>query len=176
MSEEHVILVDQHDQPVGTAEKMAAHQQGLLHRAFSVFIFKKTPNGSLELLLQKRHPKKYHCGGLWTNTCCSHPRVGETILEAGKRRLQEEMGFVVPLESVGHFSYKAEFSNGLTEHEFDHILIGYIGEQKIEPNPVEVIDTAWMPLDSLFEKLDKDPKKYTPWFKPALEIARSSQS
>ena len=118
MSIEKVILVDENDNQVGLMPKLEAHQKGLLHRAFSIFIF----NSKYELLLQKRASSKYHSGGLWTNTCCSHPREGEDILDAAKRRLFEEMGIETSLRKVHDFIYKAELDNDLTEHEFDQIL------------------------------------------------------
>lgn len=121
MNEEKVILVDSEDNPIGTMPKMEAHEKAVLHRAFSVFIL----NDKGELMLQQRAFHKYHSPGLWTNTCCSHQREGELNLEAGTRRLTEEMGFSVPLEELFSFIYKASFDNGLTEHELDHVLLGY---------------------------------------------------
>ena len=115
-----VILVDVNDRQIGIMEKMKAHQQGSLHRAFSVFIFNKKG----EMLLQQRALNKYHSGGLWTNACCSHPLPGEETIAAAKRRLQEELGFEIPVEKVFDFVYKADFDNGLTEHEFDHVYVG----------------------------------------------------
>ena len=124
-----VILVDENDVQTGTMEKMEAHRQGLLHRAFSIFIF----NSNGEFLLQQRAPGKYHNGNLWTNTCCSHPLPGENILEAANRRLSEEMGFTTKLSPAFTFIYNAKFDNGLTEHEFDHVFTGiYDGEIKID--------------------------------------------
>ena len=120
MIEEKVILVNEQDEQIGLMPKMEAHEKALLHRAFSVFIF----NDDNELMLQQRALDKYHSPGLWTNTCCSHQRDGETNIEAGKRRLQEEMGFVVELRESVSFIYKAPFDNGLTEHEYDHVLLG----------------------------------------------------
>ena len=117
---EEVILVDEHDREIGSGEKLQIHQEGKLHRAFSVLVF----NWKQELLLQKRKETKYHSGGLWTNTCCSHPRPGELTLEAAQRRLHEEMGLTCPLREVGNFIYRAEFENGLIEHEYDHVLAG----------------------------------------------------
>ncbi len=120
MKKEHVILVDAEDHELGTMEKIEAHEKAVLHRAFSVFIF----NDSGELMLQQRAAHKYHSPLLWTNTCCSHQRLGESNIEAGKRRLREEMGFEVDLDEKFHFIYKAEFDNGLTEHELDHVMLG----------------------------------------------------
>ena len=141
---EKVILVNERDEPIGEMEKMEAHEKGVLHRAFSVFIF----NDNNELLLQKRASSKYHSGGLWSNSCCSHPRTGETIVEAGTRRLIEEMGFIVPLESVFSFIYKAELDNHLTEHELDHVLIGRYNEAP-KFNADEVEDWKYIDLDAL---------------------------
>lgn len=159
-SKEYVILVDKEDNKIGLMEKMEAHEKALLHRAFSVFIFNKQG----EFLLQRRALSKYHSGGLWTNTCCSHPRDGETHLEAGKRRLQEEMGFVCDLEKQFDFIYKSELDNELTEHELDHVLFGkYDGP--IEFNKEEVMDYKYVDLDSLIQDMNNQPEKYTEWFK-----------
>ncbi|MEM7187661.1 MAG: isopentenyl-diphosphate Delta-isomerase [Bacteroidota bacterium] len=158
--EEQVILVNENDEKIGLMPKMEAHEKGLLHRAFSIFIF----NDKQELLLQQRALSKYHSPGLWTNTCCSHQRDGETSLEAGKRRLQEEMGFTVPLRETTSFIYKAPFDNGLTEHELDHILIGsFDGEPVI--NEVEVASWKWMPLEDVRSDMAANPGQYTAWFK-----------
>jgi isopentenyl-diphosphate delta-isomerase len=155
---ENVILVDELDQEVGSMEKMEAHEKGLLHRAFSVFIF----NQKGEVLLQQRAMEKYHSGGLWTNTCCSHPRAGETTLEAGKRRLMEEMGFTCELDALFSFTYKVELDQGLIEHELDHVLVGtYLGS--FSPNPEEVMNTAWMSLEQLILDCQNRPEKYTSW-------------
>ncbi|MGB5242406.1 MAG: isopentenyl-diphosphate Delta-isomerase [Lutimonas sp.] len=160
MMEEKVILVDKEDKQIGTMPKLEAHEKALLHRAFSVFIF----NEKGELMLQRRALHKYHSPGLWTNTCCSHQRVGETNIEAGKRRLFEEMGFSCELEDTFWFIYKATFDNGLTEHELDHVMIGkYNAEPKI--NPDEVAEYKWMTLDDLKTDMKDHPEKYTAWFK-----------
>ncbi len=164
-----VILVDQNDTPLGTAEKLAAHQAGLCHRAFSVFIFRKQPN--LELLLQQRAKEKYHSPGLWTNTCCSHPRPGETILEAATRRLKEEMGIETELNWVGKFHYVAHFANDLTENEVDHVLIGVLGDEHFQVNSAEVQDYRWVGIEDLKKELAATPEQFTPWFKQALDIA-----
>lgn len=160
MKEEEVILVDQNDNPVGLMPKLEAHQKGVLHRAFSVFIV----NQKKELLLQQRAMGKYHSPGLWTNTCCSHQRQGETSLSAGKRRLSEEMGMEVPLKELFTFIYKAPFDNGLTEHELDHVLLGF-SEDAPNINKEEVEDWKWVSIDTLFENIKKQPETYTEWFK-----------
>tara|TARA_Y100000816_G_scaffold14284_1_gene9352 strand:- start:561 stop:1079 length:519 start_codon:yes stop_codon:yes gene_type:complete len=164
MSIEKVILVDENDNQVGVMPKLEAHQKGLLHRAFSVFIF----NSKYELLLQKRASSKYHSGGLWTNTCCSHPREGEEILDAAKRRLIEEMGIDTSLRKVHDFIYKAELDNDLTEHEFDHVLYGIYNEDPII-NKDEADDFKWIDMDSLNEDIITNGDKYTIWFKIAFE-------
>jgi len=160
MEEEIVILVDENDQKIGLMPKMEAHEKGLLHRAFSVFVF----NSKNELMLQQRALHKYHTPGLWANTCCSHQRDGESSIDAGKRRLSEEMGFTTDLKETTTFIYKAPFDNGLTEHELDHILIGkYEGEPNI--NPDEVADWKWMSLEEVKNDIQANPDIYTAWFK-----------
>jgi isopentenyl-diphosphate delta-isomerase len=155
-----VILVDKNDNQLGLMPKMEAHEKAVLHRAFSVFIFNKKG----ELMLQQRAAHKYHSPLLWTNTCCSHQRNGETNLEAGKRRLQEEMGFVTSLSEVFSFIYKAPFDNGLTEHELDHVLIGYFDNRPII-NKDEAEDYKWMLLEDVKSDIEKKPSIYTEWFK-----------
>lgn len=158
--EEQVILVNENDEKIGLMPKLEAHEKGLLHRAFSIFIF----NEKKELMLQQRSWSKYHSPGLWTNTCCSHQRDGETSLEAGVRRLDEEMGFTVPLKETTSFIYRAPFDNGLTEHELDHILIGdFNGEPRINEN--EVASWKWMPLEEVRTDIGQNPDQYTAWFK-----------
>lgn len=159
MEEEKVILVNSNDEPIGLMPKMEAHEKALLHRAFSVFVI----NGNNELMLQQRALQKYHSPGLWTNTCCSHQRDGEENIEAGLRRLQEEMGFETPLEYLFNFIYKAPFDNGLTEHELDHIMLGrYEGEPSI--NSEEVASWKWMDIDLIHADLINNPADYTVWF------------
>lgn len=160
MIEEHVILVDEKDNQIGLMPKMEAHEKAQLHRAFSVFVF----NSTGELLLQQRAADKYHSPLLWTNTCCSHQRNGETNLKAGKRRLQEEMGFVCDLEEVFWFVYKAPFDNGLTEHELDHVLIGKFNKKPVI-NKEEVAAYKWMSLDAVKLDIETHPEIYTEWFK-----------
>lgn len=164
MIEEKVILVDENDNQLGLMPKMEAHEKALLHRAFSVFIFNKKN----ELMLQQRALHKYHSPGLWTNTCCSHQREGEQNIEAGKRRLEEEMGFVTDLNETTSFIYKAPFDNGLTEHELDHIMVGYF-EDNPNINPDEVADWKWMPLEDVKTDISNHPELYTAWFKIIFE-------
>ena len=160
MAEEKVILVNENDEQIGLMPKLEAHQKAVLHRAFSVFIF----NHKNELMLQQRALSKYHSPGLWTNTCCSHQRDGETNIQAGKRRLQEEMGFVTELKDTISFIYKAPFDNGLTEHEFDHILVGYYNDEPVI-NSDEVSSWKWMPLEKVKKDISNNPGLYTEWFK-----------
>ena len=160
MGTDQVILVNEKDEQIGLMEKIEAHEKALLHRAFSVFVFNK--NG--ELMLQQRALTKYHTPGLWTNTCCSHQREGESNIEAGKRRLMEEMGFTTELKDTISFIYKAPFQNGLTEHEFDHILVGHYDEDP-NPNPDEVNAWKWVSLEDVKEDMKVNPDVYTEWFK-----------
>ncbi len=160
MTEERVILVNEKDEQIGLMPKMEAHEKALLHRAFSVFIFNKKN----ELMLQQRAAHKYHSPLLWANTCCSHQRDGESNIQAGKRRLQEEMGFVTELEDTISFIYKAPFDNGLTEHEFDHVMIGNYEDDPVI-NPDEVAAWKWMPLEDVKNDMLKQPEIYTEWFK-----------
>jgi len=163
--QELVVLVDTNDNQIGTEEKLKAHQEGKLHRAFSVFIF----NAKGEMMLQKRASHKYHTGGLWTNTCCSHPRPGEDVQAAAHRRLQEEMGFDCPIKKAFSFIYKVYFKeNNLYEHEFDHVFIGY-SEKNPQLNPEEAEDFAWVAIDKLKQDIKDHPEKYTYWFKVALD-------
>lgn len=160
MHEEKVILVNQFDEVLGTMPKMEAHEKAVLHRAFSVFIL----NEKNELMLQQRAAHKYHSPLLWTNTCCSHQRLHEENTEAGKRRLREEMGFETDLTPLFSFIYQAPFDNGLTEHELDHVMLGYFsGEPEI--NPEEVASWKWMGLDAVANDLKANPNQYTAWFK-----------
>ncbi|MBA5791252.1 isopentenyl-diphosphate Delta-isomerase [Flavobacterium sp. xlx-214] len=160
MTEEQVVLVNEKDEPIGLMPKMQAHQEALLHRAFSVFIL----NDKNEVMLQQRAAHKYHSPMLWTNTCCSHQRDGESNIAAGQRRLQEEMGFSVPLKELFSFIYKAPFDNGLTEHEYDHVLVGYSNNAP-EINLDEVASWKWMSIESIKEDMKKQPAVYTEWFK-----------
>jgi isopentenyl-diphosphate delta-isomerase len=158
-----VILVNEQDQQIGTMEKMEAHQKGLLHRAFSIFIF----NSKGGLLLQQRAVGKYHNGGLWTNTCCSHPLPGEDVLSAANRRLLEEMGFTTSLSPAFNFIYNATFANGLTEHEYDYVFTGtYDG--KITINESEVSDYCFKTINDIQDSIQIHPQKYTEWFKIAF--------
>lgn len=164
MIEEKVILVNENDEQIGLMPKMEAHEKAVLHRAFSVFIF----NSKNELMLQQRAAHKYHSPLLWTNTCCSHQRDGESNIQAGTRRLQEEMGFTTPLKETTSFIYKAPFDNGLTEHELDHIMIGHY-EKAPSINPDEVEAWKWMPLKEVRLDIAAQPELYTAWFKIIFE-------
>lgn len=162
--EEYVILVDETDKELGVMEKMEAHQKGVLHRAFSVFIF----NTNGEMLLQQRALSKYHSAGLWTNTCCSHPRPGENVADAALRRLNEEMGLSVPLAMKTTFIYKAAFDNQLTEHELDYIFTG-ISTTDPQINPEEVNAFKWLSPHQVQEAIKATPHLFTAWFKIAME-------
>lgn len=164
MEEEKVILVDVNDEPLGLMEKILAHEQALLHRAFSVFVL----NDDKEVMLQQRAAHKYHSPLLWTNTCCSHQRAGESNIQAGKRRLQEEMGFETNLTELFHFIYKAPFDNGLTEHELDNVMIGKYND-KPNINKEEVENWKWMSIEAIKEDLQINPDLYTAWFKIIFE-------
>lgn len=160
---EQVILVNEQDEAIGLMEKMEAHRKALLHRAFSVLVF----NSRGELLLQQRAAVKYHSAGLWTNTCCSHPRPGESGEAAAHRRLQEEMGFDCPLEYRFHFIYKTELEHGLSEHELDYVYYGYFdGEPVI--NRDEVAAWRWLGLDALKAEVQQEPQKFTFWLRDIL--------
>lgn len=156
---ERVVLVDENDVEVGIMEKIEAHQKGLLHRAFSVFIF----NNKGEMLLQQRSFKKYHSGGLWTNACCSHQRPNESSLDAAIRRLKEEMGFETSLTKAFDFTYKASFNNGLTEHEYDHVFVGYY-DGDIAFNFEEVESFAFRSMERIEAGIKAAPEFFTEWF------------
>lgn len=160
MTEEQVILVNEKDEPIGLMPKMEAHEKALLHRAFSVFVL----NNKNQIMLQQRAHHKYHSPLLWTNTCCSHQREGETNIEAGSRRLFEEMGFRTELKELFHFIYKAPFDNGLTEHELDHVMIGRYNDEPVI-NPDEVENWKWMGIEEVKNDMNTHPGLYTVWFK-----------
>ncbi len=159
-----MILVNQEDEPIGTMPKMEAHEKAELHRAFSVFIL----NDKGEVMLQQRAASKYHSPLLWTNTCCSHQRLGESNIEAGRRRLMEEMGFEVPLKELFSFIYKAPFDNGLTEHELDHVMVGFFNSEP-EINKEEVENWKWMELSDIRADMELNPARYTVWFRIIFE-------
>lgn len=161
---DYVVLVDELDNEIGFMEKMAAHEKGVLHRAFSVFTF----NSKGELILQRRALDKYHSGGLWTNTCCSHPRKAEATIDAAHRRLQEEMGFDCPLTKAFDFIYKKELDNGLTEHELDHVFIG-VFDGEVHYNKEEVHEIKHIELNALLEDVEANAHAYTEWFKICLK-------
>lgn len=158
-----VVLIDLNDHEIGTCEKMKAHQQALLHRAFSVFIYHDH-----KMCIQKRALNKYHCPGLWTNTCCSHPKMNESYHDAAKRRLFEECGIICEVEEIFHFTYFASFPNGLCEYERDHVFVAdYNGKMIIDPEEIEEI--KWIDFSDLLEDVRIHPKEYTPWFITALD-------
>ena len=161
---EQVILVNQADETIGTMEKMEAHERGRLHRAFSVFVF----NAQGQLLLHRRANHKYHSGGLWTNTCCSHPRPGEANEDAAHRRLQEEMGFDCALQYGFHFTYHAELDHNLVEHELDHVCLGWYNGP-VAPNPDEVSETRYISMPELRAELKAHPERFTEWFKIVID-------
>lgn len=164
MIEEKVILVDENDEPLGLMEKLQAHYEARLHRAISVLIY----NSRGEMLLQQRAMGKYHTPGLWTNACCSHPRLGETELHAGMRRLQEEMGFTTDLKPLFSFVYKADLGKGLFEHEYDHVLEGVYDQDPVL-NPDEAMGYCWIDRDELRQRLHSEPHLFTPWFRIIIQ-------
>lgn len=167
----HVVLVNEQDEFLGTMEKMEVHEKGLLHRAFSVFIF----NDEGEMLIQRRSLKKYHSGGLWTNACCSHPFPDEDVHHAAARRTQEELGIHIELKKAFSFTYKAALDNGLTEYEFDHVFIGKFNGP-LKPNEEEVGDYAYLDVDYLETHIKKFPGKYTIWFQIAFPMLKDYMS
>ena len=161
-----VILIDRNNKRIGTEEKIKAHKEGKLHRAFSIFVF----NSEGKLLLQRRAKTKYHSGGLWSNTCCSHPAPGETTYQAARRRLKEEMGFECKLKKLFCFTYRVEFDNGLIENEYDYVFIGKVNDnQKIIPNPSEVEEYKWVSIEELKKDIKKNPDNYTYWMRAAFK-------
>lgn len=156
----HVILVDTDDREIGTMEKLEAHEKGLLHRAFSIFLF----NDRGEMLIHRRALTKYHCGGQWSNTCCSHPEKGKDLNDCLRDKLFQEMGIAAEVEKAFEFTYRAEMENGLTEHEYDHVYIGRYNDAP-RPNPEEVCDWRYVSMPALEAELRNEPEKFTPWFR-----------
>ena len=159
-----LILVNAQDREIGQAEKLEAHRLGLLHRAFSVFVCRDN-----EILLQKRHAAKYHSGGLWSNTCCGHPKPGETTKSAAERRLFEEIGLKLVLQEIGVFHYRAKL-NDLTENEIDHVFVGRYAGENFKPDPHEIAETAWVDAHQALHDCQQNPEHYTVWFAPALQV------
>ncbi|WP_460571805.1 isopentenyl-diphosphate Delta-isomerase [Flaviaesturariibacter terrae] len=164
MMEPQVVLVNERDEPLGTAGKMDAHERGLLHRAFSVFLF----DSAGRMLLQQRAAGKYHGGGLWSNACCSHPLPGEVPGAAAQRRLREELGITVPVQAAFSFTYRAEVENGLIEHEFDHVFTG-LYEGIFSLNPDEVAAVRYVSMSELEQELRDNPERFTQWFRLIYE-------
>ena len=194
--EDQLILVDEQDRETGRIGKMEAHEKGLLHRAFSIFIFRRAlldnPDGTrtfhTQLLIQKRAEGKYHSGGLWANSCCSHPRAGESLEEATARRLPQETGYTVEdlelaadgaLEEKGAFLYRADFDNSLTEHEFDHVFVGWLRKDRLDkeplPDPEEASEMKFADVEEIMEDVLRNPGRYAAWFMPALLIATDGE-
>lgn len=169
-TQNHVVLVNQCDQALGLANKQQAHRLGWLHRAFSIFLFREN-NHQWETLLHQRHVDKYHCGGLWTNACCSHPSINTPVSISAQLRLQTEMGIAAPIKPAGHFIYKATCPNGLIEHELDHVFIGFYAQDEVGFNTQEVMATKWVTLDQLKHDLKHTPEHFTPWLEAAFYMA-----
>jgi isopentenyl-diphosphate delta-isomerase len=171
-TEEKVVVVNEHDVAIGVEDKTRAHVLGVLHRAFSIFVM----NSAGQLLLQRRALSKYHSRGLWSNTCCGHPRPGESVNHASRRRLREEMGFDTDLENVFQFRYRAELEEGLIENEFDHVLVGLF-DGVPEPNRAEVAEYRWVDPTTLSLSLEAHPERYTYWFRISFDrvIEHSNQ-
>jgi isopentenyl-diphosphate Delta-isomerase len=163
---EMLVLVDENDNEIGVEEKLAAHRAGALHRAFSIFVF----NSRGELLITRRAPGKYHSPGLWTNTCCGHPRPGEELEAAARRRLREETGIVCELTHKSRFIYRTEFDNGLQEHELDHIFVAtYDGALQIDPEEADAVE--WVQPKAVVADVAANPGRYTVWFRLSLKGA-----
>jgi isopentenyl-diphosphate Delta-isomerase len=172
---EYVTLVDENNVEQGREKKLAAHQQALCHRAFSVFVFRPSAQG-LDVLMQQRHPDKYHCGGLWTNTCCGHPRPGEKTQQAATRRLAEELGLKMTLHYVDRFHYIAHFDNGLTENEVDHVFWSTYAGENICLHPEEISTVSWQSVPALQQQIRDFPERFTPWLSQALTIALKKEN
>lgn len=171
-----VVLVDISDNIISSEDKLVAHQQGLLHRAFSVMLYRYN-NQKLEFLLQKRALSKYHCPGLWTNTCCSHPNISEDIKQSALSRLQEELIDIdickIDLKYIGNFIYRAEFDNGLIEHEYDHIFLGEYQDTPMKYNTQEIAELAWLCIDKINEDYRLNKNDYTPWFEQVVVFCKN---
>ena len=168
-----VQLVDEQDRPLRLMGKLAAHESGVLHRAFSAYVF-QIRGGRQHMLLQKRAQTKYHFGGLWTNACCGHPLEGTTPAQAGRRRLREEMNIDCELRAIGSFIYRAEAANSLIEHELDHVLVGNFEGELPAPNPLEADGARWIDLDDLARELAESPHMFTPWFPQGYAVIQSA--
>lgn len=168
--EKKIILVDPDDNPIGEIGKLAGHQYGMLHRAFSVFLFRRR-HGQVETLLQQREQNKYHGGGLWSNACCSHPYAGDSLVQAAEKRLIEEMGVKASLKAAGKFHYIAQFDNGMTENEIDHVFVGDCELDTLSVNPEEVQAYQWIAVDALKVQIENEPHQFTPWLAKALSLA-----
>lgn len=173
--DDELILVDGFDREMGTATKERTHREGLLHRAFSVVLVRETAAGT-ETLLAQRALSKYHSAGLWANTCCSHPRVGESVPDAARRRVHEELGCeAVDLQELTAFAYRAVFADGITEYEYDHVLVGHCAGD-VDPDPAEVASTRWIGFDELARELAEHPDDFAPWAYSVLTMVMRDAS
>lgn len=174
MNRDLVVLVDANDNEIGSEEKLLAHQKGLLHRAFSVFIAREY-QGQTQVLLQQRAWSKYHCGGLWSNSCCSHPQPQEELKSSALLRLKEELGFTLDdLTWVDSHTYRAELANELIEHELDHLFVAWAEPDVSQINPDEVEATSWLSIDEIDRQLLESPDQFTPWFAPTYQKIKAS--
>ena len=171
---EYVVLVDAQDKQIGIEEKMLAHKQGKLHRAFSIMLYRFNAANKLEVLLQQRSRAKYHTPLIWANSCCSHPRENESILAAAKRKLLQELNISVQLKLIGNFIYRAEFGNGLIEHEYDHVLVGQYADEVNNFNLDEVAATKWLEPHIVLQDMQLNPEQYVPWLAKVLAITQQS--
>jgi isopentenyl-diphosphate delta-isomerase type 1 len=174
MKFDQVILVDAEDTAIGEMAKLPAHEDGRMHRAFSIVIYRIQDDGVVEVLMHKRADTKYHCPGLWTNTCCSHPQPGHSLLDCADERLTQEMGMAADLNRIGTFTYRAEFDNGLIEYEIDHVFIGEFDGGPINPDPGEVSNIKWMTLDQVISDIKARPNHYTPWVAQVLDMTKTA--
>jgi isopentenyl-diphosphate Delta-isomerase len=172
---EYVILVDEQDRQIGTAEKMAAHKHGMLHRAFSIMLYRYNIENKLEMLLQRRSLTKYHTPHMWANSCCSHPRENETVFNAANRKLYQELNISAELQPISAFTYKVEFANGLIEHEYDHVLVGHYTEEVNNFNPEEVAETKWVEPHILEQDLVLNTDQYVPWLAKVVSTTLDNQ-
>lgn len=173
---DYVVLVDKNDRVIGKEEKLVAHREKKLHRAFSIFVFFDNGQSPHEVLIQQRNLLKYHSGGLWTNSCCGHPSPDQEIDKAAQQRLREETGIDIALKKIGVFHYEAKLNNDMYENEIDHVFVGVTNSKDAKINPDEIMDHAWRDLTTLQQDLQCNPEKYTVWFEKALNLVVNSKA